>query len=344
MLDESSNDQFYSRTIIQSIMFLNRCLNEAKRNYWFIKLEIVGIVWIMKKIRHMIESIEISSVVIYIDHSVAVLISRQITLIISNSDKLNLRLIRASQYLSDFNLFVRHKAGKVNVVSNALSRLQADVSLIEKIEILKSLYDHSMTSQSKNLTVEISILYHHVALVKMSNDFKLRLKQAYKNDEYWLKILKMIRSIAENNAENRQRTSSTKTGNKQSISTTKTDRSTSTKEVSQSASTKKINQSVSAEKIDRSIEETDQKKKTEDFSDSRELRFRYKNDLIYFTFEIDSKRLCISQSMKAEIFRQTHDFIHHDDFMKTYDRLRYFVYIRFMTKHLKLYIVHCSKC
>ena len=46
--------------------------------------------------------------------------------------------------------------------------------------------------------------------------------------------------------------------------------------------------------------------------------------------------------MKVEVFRQVHDLIHHDEFMKTYNRLRYFVYIRFMTKRLKVYITHCS--
>ena len=79
--------------------------------------------------------------------------------------------------------------------------------------------------------------------------------------------------------------------------------------------------------------------------DSRDIRFRYKNDLLYFTFElIDSKRLCISKFMKAKIFRQTHDFTHYNDFIKIYDKLRHFIYVRFMIKRFKIYIVHCSKC
>ena len=48
--------------------------------------------------------------------------------------------------------------------------------------------------------------------------------------------------------------------------------------------------------------------------------------------------------MKTEIFQQTHDFTHHDDFMRTYDRLRNFIYVHSMIKHFKIYIVHCSKC
>ena len=132
----------------------------------------------------MIESTKISSTIIYIDHFVVVFISRQITLITFSSDKLNLRFVRTSQYFFDFNLSVRHKIDKINVISNVLFKLQTNVSLIEKIDVLKSLYDHSMTSFFENLTVEILVFYYHVALIEMSNDFKLRLKQTYKNDEH----------------------------------------------------------------------------------------------------------------------------------------------------------------
>lgn len=41
----------------------------------------------------------------------------------SNFDKLNLGLIRTSPYLSQFDLDIRHKLGKTNVVADALSRL-----------------------------------------------------------------------------------------------------------------------------------------------------------------------------------------------------------------------------
>ena len=93
--DSNSKNEF-SRIKMQFIMFLNRCLNETKKNYWFTKLEIVDIVWVIKKIRHMIKFNECSSIIIYIDHFVAIFISRQINLTTSSIDKLNLRLIRAS--------------------------------------------------------------------------------------------------------------------------------------------------------------------------------------------------------------------------------------------------------
>ena len=132
----------------------------------------------------MIKFIEVFSTIMYIDHSTTVFISRQITLITFNNDKLNFRLIKASQYLFDFNLFIRHKIDKTNIIFDVFFKLQVDASIFEKIEILKSFYEHSLKSIHDDLIVETSILYHHVNLIEMSNDFKRRLKQVYKNDEH----------------------------------------------------------------------------------------------------------------------------------------------------------------
>ena len=49
---------------------------------------------------------------------------------ISNIDKLNLRLVRAFQYLFEFNLNMRHKLNKFNVVLNTLSKF-------ERIDVFK---------------------------------------------------------------------------------------------------------------------------------------------------------------------------------------------------------------
>ena len=97
---ENSNDKInYSRFIIQSIIFFSKLLNNVKQNYWFTKLKIIDIIWVVKRIRHMINSINKLFIVIYIDYFIIVLIFKQIILITFNIDKLNLRLIRVSQYL-----------------------------------------------------------------------------------------------------------------------------------------------------------------------------------------------------------------------------------------------------
>lgn len=60
-------DKWFSRTSMLSIMFLNRQLTSAKRNYWFIELEICELVWIIKKIRHLIQRSK-HRIIIQIDH------------------------------------------------------------------------------------------------------------------------------------------------------------------------------------------------------------------------------------------------------------------------------------
>ena len=91
----------------------------------------------------MIKFIKKSLIVMYIDHSAIVSIFRQINFIISNTDKLNLRLMRAFQYLLMFDLFVRYKIDKTNIVSDALSRLSKNSIIVMNngSEILKILYE-----------------------------------------------------------------------------------------------------------------------------------------------------------------------------------------------------------
>lgn len=60
---------------------------------------------------------------IFIDYAVNFSFAKQTTINSENIDKFNLKLIRASTYFSQFNIDVRYKADKMNVVSNALSRL-----------------------------------------------------------------------------------------------------------------------------------------------------------------------------------------------------------------------------
>lgn len=48
--------------------------------------------------------------------------------------------------------------------------------------------------------------------------------------------------------------------------------------------------------------------------------------------------------MKQKMFRITHDLNNHNNFHRIYDRLANSIYVRRLTKHLKIYIEHCSKC
>ena len=111
------------RTKVQPILFLSKCLNSAEQNYWPTELEVAGVVWTVKKVRHMIELSLKPPVIVYTDHSAGVDISKQTTLKTASTDKLNLRLVRVLQYLLIFNLELKYKAGKTNLVPDILLRL-----------------------------------------------------------------------------------------------------------------------------------------------------------------------------------------------------------------------------
>ena len=70
--------------------------------------------------------VSISLIIVYIDHVVNTSIARQIILNFVNTNKLNLRLMRISIYLSQFRLNVKHRSDKKHVISDALSRLFFD--------------------------------------------------------------------------------------------------------------------------------------------------------------------------------------------------------------------------
>ncbi len=112
-----------STATIQPVFFLSRLLAPAERNYWPTKLEIAGFVWVVKKVRHIIESSK-SNVVIQTDYSAILDILQQSSVTSTTSTmRLNLRLVRASQFLQQFKLDIRHKPGKEHIIPDALSRL-----------------------------------------------------------------------------------------------------------------------------------------------------------------------------------------------------------------------------
>lgn len=275
MLDENAT---IARTLVQPIMFLSKLLNEAEKNYWPTELEVAGIVWVVKKIRHMIESSSVPPVVIYTDHSAAVPISRQTTLTTSSTDKLNLRLVRASQYLSSFNLAIRHKTGKSNVVPDALSRLLGTDSGSSVEGILDVLYGHAVETLDSDLNLdcvtEVEVIYH-ITLVEMSDDFKARFRQAYEADDQWKKVLAILR----------------KDLSKQKKATPE-----------------------ATEEITKELEQPG-------------IRFKLRNDLLYYVSGDGRERLCIPHSLEYEVFRMAYDLSNHGGFHRTYDRLSSSVYV-----------------
>jgi hypothetical protein len=164
-LDHTLKD---NRAKIRPVMFMSKSLTDAESRYWPKELEVAYIVWTVRKIRHLIAKSKYGTV-IYTDHSSAVDIVKQTTLISSNSDKLNLRLVRAGLYLSQYALDIRHRAGKDNTVPDALSRLTR----------LK--HDSNSLSEDEDILEDAIDEYHcySATMIEISDEFKNNIKKGY---------------------------------------------------------------------------------------------------------------------------------------------------------------------
>ena len=177
-----------NRIHVQSIMFLFKILIAVETRYWSTKLEIAILIWVIKKIKHMIKAVT-KTTVIFIDHFASTSIVRQITLSFENTDKLNLRLIRAFVYLFQFDLDVRYKFDKTDIVLDTLFRLLTiDSTKLSKSCIQRSLQMFSAESCIWKKSFQIS-------LIVMTNDFKKKLVSEYAADASWIKIIKTIKNF-----------------------------------------------------------------------------------------------------------------------------------------------------
>ncbi|KAL1981340.1 hypothetical protein VTN96DRAFT_2781 [Rasamsonia emersonii] len=173
------------RAMMEPIMFFSRTLTPAERHYWPTELEVSSLIWVLRKIRHLVEAAPCDLLpVIYTDHSATISIAKQSSLTSSSTDRLNLRLVRASQYIQQFNLLIYHKPGKENVVADALSRLPAADMTPSSEPDLDVLY----------VTVEDESYALILSVVELSDGFKNRLKDAYLEDHRAKAILDMLRA------------------------------------------------------------------------------------------------------------------------------------------------------
>ena len=179
-------DTYPTRPNIEPIMFLSRLLVPAETRYWPTELELAGLVWILRKTRHLIEASQTPTIV-YTDHGAALGIAKQTTLTTTSTDKLNLRLVRASDYIQRFPLDIRHKPGKLHIVPDALSRLATTNS------------DPTMGNEGELDVLTVDVLFT-TSLVEMSDDFRQRLSEQYQRDPLYVKIMKLFKESTEDGA------------------------------------------------------------------------------------------------------------------------------------------------
>jgi hypothetical protein len=168
----------YDHTLERPICFLSKRLNRHEMNYWPTELEVAGLVWTVRKVRHLVD--DASQVVVFTDHQATRDIAKQTNFRHSTPHKQNLRLVRASLYLSQFpQIKILHIPGRLNVIPDALSRLQAaDDTTDDDTDIYEA-------------------LHLQASMLRISDDFIDRLQKGYNEDPFYkAKFSEMKRKYA----------------------------------------------------------------------------------------------------------------------------------------------------
>ena len=120
-------------------------------------------------------------IIIYIDHVVNSSITRQIKFINNNVDKLNMKLIRVSIFLSQFRLNVRYKSKRFYIILDAFNRLSIkNIMFNDKNNVLdiENFYNNIINSKNDDIYI------FNKNLITIFDDFKRRLKKIIKKIKY----------------------------------------------------------------------------------------------------------------------------------------------------------------
>ena len=92
--------------------------------------------------------------------------------------RMNLRLIRASQFLQQFRLDVRHKPGKEHIIPDVLSRLAS-----------------TNVGCSDASHTELDALFtYNATLIEIHPDLISRILAGYEDDEYWARLRRQVQA------------------------------------------------------------------------------------------------------------------------------------------------------
>lgn len=117
------------------------------------------------------------SVIVYTDHGASLGIVKQSTLITTCTNKLNLKHIRASEYLQRFSLDIRHKPGVFHYVLNTLSRL----FIITPARL-------SLNEYEEEFDIFAVSYFYSTTLVEISKEFKNKILLKYTKNKVYTRI------------------------------------------------------------------------------------------------------------------------------------------------------------
>lgn len=198
-MNNSENIQINTKTSstkceVDSILFLNKMLFDVKIRYWLIELEMTELMWTIRRIFYMIKS-SILLTIIYTDNEVNTLIVATTKLSTININKLNMKFIRVSIYLSQFRLDIRHRSRKFNIVSNAISRLsiKSDRSLNDSLNLNFEHFDIALIDSEND-----QIYAYSKILIEMFKKFRTRIIDEYFKKENWTHVRDMLNKLEKN--------------------------------------------------------------------------------------------------------------------------------------------------
>jgi len=116
-------------------------------------------------------------VIVYTNYGALLGITKQFTLTTTYTNKLNLRHIRASEYLQQFTLNIRYKPGILHYVPNALSRLSTVTPTRSRLNPYKKKLDILAVSYAYSTT-----------LIEISKEFKDRIFLKYTKNKIYTRI------------------------------------------------------------------------------------------------------------------------------------------------------------
>ncbi|KAJ5845048.1 hypothetical protein N7534_008717 [Penicillium rubens] len=158
------------------------------------ELEISCLVWVVRKIRQMIEAAPDNlTPIAYTDHIATINLATSLSSV--SPDRMNLRLVRVSQYLQQFRFLVYHKAGKLNNIADALPRLPAvDKAQPREDDDLDALHvdsasDLTLPGSTPTWDVPDEAYAFLTSCVQLSEDCKTRVRAAYEDDPKWSLVL-----------------------------------------------------------------------------------------------------------------------------------------------------------
>jgi len=156
------------RNDVKSIIFLSKILFEAKFKYWLTKLKIAVLIWTIRKIKLIIVSLDYF-IVVYIDYRVSFSIVKQIKFTLNNTNRLNIKLVRVSIYLSQFRLNIYYRFEKSNLVFGTLSQLSTRSTKINYIDAfnINNYYNKTKT------------YIYNQAIIVINNIFRIKIQKRY---------------------------------------------------------------------------------------------------------------------------------------------------------------------